>query len=343
MMFARPSPPLLTPRQDFLYGSANTNPLKVPLPMNARRRQTNLFAAAVNLFVPWLSFTGIYYIMSFRMHYNQPGLAWFLVAAFAVLTLVAGSFAAWHLKKRSEGSFLQPSWYLFMFCSLLTAWVLGVALGSHNFVANMDHYYNVVSLNLYPSVDPSRMNGQQYMDAGRVMFARGSHQKMAWASGFRSNDMYCVVPITFGNNTLASYDFWAVGKNCCSGAPGDFHCGEDRVRYQYGGLRMLADRDLPFYRLAVQQVQSSAHINARHPLFFTWEDDPIGALNAYQDRGFKNYVFCTLLFFSWQLFSTVVAVVVFRKYGGMEPVSASSGLAVSYPQNNFNNGFYQVA
>ena len=42
--------------------------------------------------------------------------------------------------------------------------------------------------------------------------------------GFKNLDLYCVAPIVVGDEAIASYDFWAVGLNCCSGVPKEHRC-----------------------------------------------------------------------------------------------------------------------
>ena len=42
--------------------------------------------------------------------------------------------------------------------------------------------------------------------------------------GFKNLDLYCVAPIVVGDEAIASYDFWAVGLNCCSGVPIEHRC-----------------------------------------------------------------------------------------------------------------------
>merc|ERR1719160_616815 len=99
-----------------------------------------------------------------------------------------------------------------------------------NFHSNLEPYYDVTNLNTYPAVDPSRMRGVQLMDAGRIMFTRGSKLDIERSMGFRNKETYCVAPIVSGADPqhMDRYDFWAVGVGCCSGySPGskaDFSC-----------------------------------------------------------------------------------------------------------------------
>ena len=89
-------------------------------------------------------------------------------------------------------------------------------------------------------VYPSHLRGQQVMDAGIIMFANGSKLELQKSMGFKNQNIYCVAPIVMGGNTtMGTYDFWAVGKDCCSGSTADFHCtgfnepnsqGQGRIR-----------------------------------------------------------------------------------------------------------------
>lgn len=116
------------------------------------------------------------------------------------------------------------------------------------------------------------------MDAGRVQFVSGTELDLKLANGFKNTDVFCVAPITLNGASLASYDFWAVGKNCCSDQMADFRCGASAGLGPKGGVRVTDDVDRDFYRLAVQQAQSAHAIKAVHPLFFEWTENALEQL-----------------------------------------------------------------
>ena len=141
--------------------------------------------------------------------------------------------------------------------------MLAAILGDLNFWYYMQPYYDIENLNTYPSVNPAREKGQQLMDAGRVYFADGTSLDMKKAMAFKNLDLYCVAPIVQGTEQLASYDFWAVGINCCSGVSSDFRCGEFNNVHARAGLRVMKDDQRPFFRLAVQQAEAAAAVADR--------------------------------------------------------------------------------
>merc|ERR1719401_3051346 len=93
--------------------------------------------------------------------------------------------------------------------------------------------------------------------------------------GFKDKNMYCVAPIVTGSAIPATYDFWVVGKNCCSPPPvpgvgRSYHCGAFNQPKTTAATRLVDNQARPFYRMAVQQAEARYNIRANHPLFFTW-------------------------------------------------------------------------
>jgi len=270
----------------------------------------NLVAICMNIFMPWFMFSALYAVLSFSFHYQHPTWAWFIVGLGFLLVLLSG-LLAYRTKKRDR----DPMWYTFATLALFVACILAATFGDMNFWYNMQPFYDIENLNTYPSVNPAREKGQQLMDAGRVYFSDGTGLDMKKAMGFKNLDLYCVAPIVHGEEQLASYDFWAVGLNCCSGVSSDFRCGEFNNPHARSGLRLMRDDQRPFFRLAVQQAEAAYNIKATHPLFFYWMQDPVAEMNSYRDDGFKYYLLGIFTHFAFNLFCVVCAVVGFSKIG----------------------------
>jgi len=270
----------------------------------------NLVAICINILAPWFVFCAVYAVMSFYIHYQHPTLAWAVVlAGFGLAALMV--FLAIRTKQKDQ----DPMWYTFAAIALFLAVSAATFLGDMNFWYNLQPFYDIENLNTYPSVNPAREKGQQLMDAGRVYFSEGTALDMRKAMGFKNLDLYCVTPIVSGQQQLASYDFWAVGINCCSGVSADFRCGEFNNVQARSGLRLMRDDQRPFFRLAVQQAEAAYNIKATHPLFFYWMQDPVAQMNVYRDEGFKFYLLGIFTHFSFNLFCVICAVVGFSKVG----------------------------
>merc|ERR1719162_1578090 len=137
------------------------------------------------------------------------------------------------------------------------------------------------------------------MDAGRVEFVKDTALNLNKAYAFQNLDSYCVAPLTIHSDAtgsdlpLNSYDFWAVGINCCdtdsSTNTVSFKCGAYKSSKASQGLRLMKDDERSFFRLAVQQATSAHQINSVHPLFFHWTTDATAELESYREKGFKTF------------------------------------------------------
>mmetsp|Transcript_86815 Transcript_86815/g.202036 ORF Transcript_86815/g.202036 Transcript_86815/m.202036 type:complete len:326 (-) Transcript_86815:142-1119(-) len=291
--------------------------------MRSQRQRMDLVSVVQCLVLPWALFCFIYAVMSFQLHHLRPNICYLLCALGLLPVVVSGALAlrtVW-MKFRPDLQIHEPKWFIFLFLTMLVAWILGVVLGNLNFWTNMDQYYNYMNLNEYRSVNPAVMRGQQLMDAGRVRFTNGTSLDLRRSMGFRNLDVYCVAPISVkGSDSgtllpLATYDFWAVGLGCCSGNTADFHCGDFKNPNAHAGLRLLRDDQRAFFRLAVQQAESTYNINAKHPLFFYWSQDPTAEMNTFHDEGYKFYLIGMIVHFAWQLLSVSLAAAGFSKMG----------------------------
>lgn len=276
-----------------------------------KKKRINLVAVCLNIFLPWFLFSGLYAILSFSFHYQSPYGAWACVVAGFLLCIVS-LFLAIRAKNSAER---DPSWYLFSTLTLFLAVIMAAVFGQMNFWYNLQPFYDIENLNTYPSVNPSSETGQRLMDAGRVYFSDNTKLDTSKSMGFKNLDLYCVAPIVNGDAALESYDFWAVGLNCCSGVSSDFRCGEFNNPHARSGLRLMRDDQRPFFRLAVQQAAAAYQLKSTHPLFFYWLQDPVGEMNSYRDAGFKYYLLGIFSHFALNLFMTTVAVIGFSRIG----------------------------
>jgi len=289
-----------------------------------QRRRMNVLAICLNLFVPWIIFCGVFAMLSFDMHYKKPATCRSVTIIITVAVVLAGLldivYMLWK-RRRGEAGFANASWVLFLCMCSLVAVGIAVTLGSQNYWENSGLYYDVMAMNNYNDVDPSRMRGQEIMDAGRVLFINGTHLDLTKSMGFKNSQTYCVAPIAGGNVVgdppFSHYDFWAVGKECCSSqvTGGDFKCGDYDNPRARGGVRLVSDDDRAFYRLAVQQAQSAHQIKATHPLFFHWVQDPDTTTFNYQRESFKTYLVGMFSYFGFQLLLVWIAAACFAKFG----------------------------
>jgi len=280
--------------------------------VNGKRKRINLVAICINMFLPWFMFSGVFMMLSFSFHYEKPALMWCAVfACFCVVCIIA---SLGYKHRYLEGWNRTPMWFGFSTVTLSIAFILGLVCGQLNYSINTMPGYRIGNLNTYPNVDPSISSGQMLMDAGKMYFAEGSKLDFQKAMGFKNDDLYCVVPITSGDNKLESYDFWAVGINCCSGT-GDFRCGEFNNPKARSGMRQVRDDERPFFRLAVQEAEAAFQIKSEHPLFFYWMQDPLQELEAQGDRGWRFFVLGIFCFFGVNTLAVFLAIVGFSKLG----------------------------
>lgn len=294
------------------YG--NTAKAGLTAPFERNRRRVNVVSVFFCMVVPFAIFMTVFGLLSFNMHFERPGLCWFIVVVALLVVVVNGGFAWQALRKKRAGDTnREPTWLIFLFMSSLLAWTLAFALGEWNYRSVMLPHYNKVALNSYNNLDPAEVSGAAVMDAGRLSFKAGTYIDTSKAIGFKKVDTYCAAPIT-SKMPLVTYDFWATGVNCCSGEPGDFHCGEVDGKLQLGGGdRVLNDADIPWFTLATQQAEGMYKIKVGHAIFFKNVADPLGAESRQISSGVKFFCLWSLLFFGIQVFLVSATLVIFSR------------------------------
>lgn len=315
------------PRPSF-QGSGSKSP-RGPSPLLSRRAQRyalNIPPIFQCILLPWIFFCGIFALTSFDLHYTNPRLYQGILGVSSLFVVILICAAGSSLRiKYTYAEAPHPSWFVFLVITMAVALVLGALLGSINFDAHLQPYYSYQSLNKYYAVDPTTTKGQELSDAGRIHFVNDTLLDLSRSMGFMNYDTYCVAPIskrtssdprmlsTMAIPKLDSYDFWAVGLNCCSGGQADFQCGEFQGTASPSGLRLLRTDQQEFFQLAVQQAQAAYTIKANSPIFVYYSSDATADMKSFRDEGLKYYLIGMLVHFAWQILSVVLAAVAFSR------------------------------
>ncbi|CAJ1383584.1 unnamed protein product [Effrenium voratum] len=192
------------------------------------RMRMNIMPIFLNIFIPWAIFVYCFSLASFYLMYSKPVVAWVCISAvFAVwLLFVLVAFCA---RKYNP----DPTWFTFftILAAICAAW--GIIAGLSNLENYEKPYYTLKEMRdtageNSTGVNPTTVSGEDVMDAGIITFAAGSVFDASKTWHFMKGTLYCVAPIVGPNAAVPlrqTYDFWAVGKDCCSISASDFRCG----------------------------------------------------------------------------------------------------------------------
>jgi len=249
--------------------------------------------AILNMLIPPILFTGIFSILCFKVHYTYPRAVW----AVCIAGFVPMIYTYTAMKRAQQKPDAHTRWYKVTLVQLVLAQVLALGAGELIFWFFFHVYYRVTAMKTYTNISPPEVTGQRLMDAGVVHFAEGTRIETDMGMSFTNWDVYCVAPITIPGTEMASYDLWAVGVNCCRSEDPVFACGEYNNHLARGGLRQVSEDHRLFYRLAVQQAEAAYNINANHPIFFYWTQDPNHDIDEFFITGFKHWLMLCMLHF----------------------------------------------
>lgn len=278
-----------------------------------RLNGTILLKAIICLLVPPLIFFWTTIFLSFQTHFTHPKRVWLI----AWLAIIPVFFTAWATLRNYKMG-LDVRWAVASTILFGVAFSGGMLLGDINYLLNMHHFYFLSSLKSYSNIKPAEVSGTQLMDAGRVQFAEGTKLMINMGMSFTMGDTYCVAPISASSSgpPLASYDLWAVGKNCCRSDNPTFACGEYQNIDARSGVRQTNEDERLYFALAVQQAEAAYNIEAAHPVFFHWVEDADATMQQYYSVGFRSWVF---LIFSHMTMNALVVLLLMNilKYSNL--------------------------
>jgi len=289
-------------------------PFQAPGPYNPFRfqrpwkRRINLLSVAQVLSMLLIVFARTTYLYGFSVHYTAPMFCTLWVGfcvLFCAVFLIKGLMV--YRKQRQEVLTVQwylrdddDTWFLFLVVAILVCCLLGYLVGNIIYSGYSLPYYTLSQLHNYTDVDPVS-GGKAYLDTGAINFAKGSFVDVSHGVGYKDGDIYCVAPVKLGNDTVANYDFWAVGTNCCNGFPGDFNCFVDRNdNLARGGLRVIDDFPIRNYKLAVMQAGQEWGKPSPNPIFLTWMKDPSEQIRQQWHDATFTYAVCIVVFAAFE-------------------------------------------
>lgn len=238
------------------------------------------------------------------------------------LLWIATIAIAVHKRRRDP----EPTWFTYLSVALGVFGIAGAISGLQVYRSYTRPYHVVSELKTVNDLNTGVESGQNLIDAGIITFAPGTGLDPARSWHFKHKTLYCVAPIVHSASLFQhqeSFDFWAVGKDCCSIGASDFRCGAWTNPGAKGGFRVFDDDDLNFYRLAVSQAESTFGFEAKHPIFVSWSDDPAVEVNKWGLDGLWTGIRLNLFAFVCSLFFVTLASCRFSWLGrGKSPAAA---------------------
>jgi hypothetical protein len=274
-----------------------------------------------------LLFAIVYFSRTYWIRYNHRMFSVIICPLFAGLFCIFQTFKAklkFNHRLSSRGAIMTA-------VSCWLALIGGSLGGDCNYWWYMRTYYDFQDLAMYMNIDPLSDKGQSFMDAGQIYFKESTFVATTKAVAYVNNGIYCAAPIirqpieNQENNkdvlgALAvppsgTFDFWAIGKDCCGMGGDQFKCGAVGDPKARAGLRMLRDDIRPFYMLAVQEWTAGLHLPAKHPLFFHWVADPLISVDNYKLGADSQFALHTLTFLIVDVFIVLILLNVMFKIG----------------------------
>lgn len=282
------------------------------------RIRMNVIPMFIGTFLPWGFFIVCFGVLASSLTYNHP-----IVVAVIIVLVVIFWLGTAYSAVRARRDDPDPTWFTYLAIAIFIAIVAGIALGAYNYITYLEEYYEVMDLKVITNINVTTEKGQDVMDAGVLQFSEGTmlSDDMAWH--FKYSTTYCITPVISNSSVLTvapmlSYDFFAVGTDCCSETASDFRCGDYDDLSVRSGLRIIDDTAIKYYTLAVEQAISLYSINSPHPIFFQWLSEPLTEVNSWKTSSTRNFVGGIAFAFVTSLFFVFLATCFFAWIGRRE-------------------------
>lgn len=276
---------------------------------STRGTNLNLFAVLGALLLAPPVFSYVVSLLTFKWHYSYPRFVWALVSLGALPIVIT-----FFLRRGAVAKGLATRWYNLNGVLFIVAFVGGCLAGNLNYWYYSHTFYTINAMKHYSNINPAEANGMRLMDAGKIYFSDNAVLDSAMGMSFTTEDTYCVAPITYNtpNASLASYDLWAVGMNCCSASNPFFGCGDYNNPHARAGVRQTFEEQRLYFRLAVQQAEAAYNIQAQNPIFFYWVQDPDYEVSKLFQLAYKYWVLLQGMHFAVNTFLLVSFLLLFN-------------------------------
>jgi len=281
---------------------------------------------ALLMLAPWALFATLSWALMSRQVYLYPWIRGFTFCVFMGLVLLlvvaaATSRSRWLRKGGRIGEadpryFRAYGWWAGLAVLCLAGFIAGSIVGTIIGNGYLKKYYEISSMDAYDNVNPARSLGKEMLDAGRVIFTKGSRLDFNRSFGHQNGSTFCVVPIIASSDQPlpATFDFWAAGKDCCTSLGESFHCGAANAKTPArGGIRLLDADDEYNYRQAVRFSEVAYHMESVHPLFFEWTENPIKDVSILREEAYGLYFLTNLVFLVGVFILVVVGYICFLR------------------------------
>lgn len=263
-----------------------------------------------------LTFTAQYIativILASWIRFKFPNAAWWL-AVLLVLVVTGYQIKGLMDALRQRANRAMRVYFTVM---LGAASLIGYGLGEWLWHDYSMPYFTYEDLQTYHNVNTKKDQGSRYADAGVVYFADGTNVLQGRGACLKNDVEYCIAPIVncapYGDcgpleTDTGSFDYFAVGTDCCGCPEGEFRCGDWNNPITHGGLRQIDDENVLYYKLALKEWQAQYGKTSKAPLFFHWELRPQMKANSLAHLGLYYSVMSAGAFFGFQLMVSFAA------------------------------------